>query len=71
MSEPFELEHVRVLRARPGDVVVLRLDGSPSDAVARWATARLKGFFPDNECLVIGGADLAVVRPDTAEETGA
>ncbi len=71
MSEPIDLEHVRVFRVQPGDTVVLRLDRSPSAAEAEFATARLKGFFPHNDCLVIGSGELAVVRPDKPEEVGA
>lgn len=65
MSEPIDLEHVRVLRIQPDDTVVLQLDRTVSAAEAHHVTARLKEFFPDNQCLVIGGGELTVARPES------
>lgn len=61
--DELDLEHVRVMRVKPGDVVVLTADAALSPEAVEHATDLLKERFPDNECIVVSGAELSVVRP--------
>lgn len=73
MSDPVDLEHVRILRLQPGDTVVLQLDYRAPTHVIHHAKDLLRATFPDNECLVLCEASLSVARaaerePGTVEE---
>ncbi|PWK81712.1 hypothetical protein C8D88_116124 [Lentzea atacamensis] len=64
MSVEIDLEHARVVRVQPGDVVVLRTDWPCSMQEVHAITQRVKRFFPDNECVVLSGAELEVFRSE-------
>lgn len=58
------LEHVRVLRVQPGDVITLTTDAPVDHQAADRIRQRLSQAFPNNECIVISGGELSVARPE-------
>ncbi len=67
-TEPVDLEHARVVRVQPGDVIALTVtEGRPSREWVAQQAHHLKEVFPDNRVVVLAHAELSVVRPDGAE----
>lgn len=65
---PMDLREVRVLRLQPGDVVVLNFTDRVTGMERDETLTRLAGMFPDHRCIVTERAELAVVRPDVADQ---
>jgi hypothetical protein len=63
-SNEVDLEHVRIVRVQPGDVVTLTTDGPLDPQAVERVRVKLSALFPDNECIVISGAELSVARPE-------
>lgn len=65
MTTPVDFESVKLLRLQPGDVVVLRLSGEPSEQDIADITERLKSTFPGHQAVVLSDdAELQVFRKD-------
>jgi hypothetical protein len=64
-ARPAELEHLRVLRLEPGDVLVLTCPDPLTFERAETLRARVKQEFPGHKVIVIdSGGSLGVVRSD-------
>lgn len=63
MSET-EIKQAEVVTLRPGDVVVLNTAHSISREAAEAIEEKLEAQFPDNECVVVTGGHLGVIRPE-------
>lgn len=62
------IEEIRVVRLRPGDVVVARSAVALDQEDSREIAEALKSLFPDNKCILLaGGIDIEVVRPEGSE----
>jgi hypothetical protein len=62
-----EVPEVRLLRVRPGDVVVIRLQGLVDLDVMDAMAKSMKALFPGNEVVVLeDGAEIEVLRKDGA-----
>lgn len=62
---PIELEDVKRLALRPGDVLVVRSSRPLTWEQMDDARALLQRNFPDHEVIVLGqGIDLEVMRPE-------
>ena len=62
MSVLEHLEHVRLMRIEPGDVVIARVDEhSPREAIHP-IKEDLQKVFPDNQVVVCRGVDLSIAR---------
>lgn len=60
-----ELEHVRLLRPQPGDIIVYRTDKMLSHDHAVNVHRSLVDLFPGHRCGIIdAGAELVIVRPE-------
>jgi len=65
VTEPVDLEHVRVMRVRPGDTIILTVpkDATPADAAQMMA--RMQDTWPVNKCVVLtDDTELSVVALD-------
>jgi len=61
MTEP-ELEHVKVMRLEPGDVIVARVAPGTTWEDAQRLKDTLQVKFPGHEAMVTAGAELDVLR---------
>lgn len=53
---------------QPGDILVLRVDGSLSAYDAALLRDRMRAEFPAHQCVILGnGVDLEVVRPEVVQ----
>lgn len=63
LRRPRLLRDLRVLRLKPGDVVVARVENLPTAALEQ-IRATLEGRFPDHQVLVVSGkVEMAAIRP--------
>ncbi|WP_106193905.1 hypothetical protein [Umezawaea tangerina] len=62
-----DLPEVRVVRVRPGDVLVLAYADPITPDDARRASELLKAEFPGHRAVITSRAELLVVRPDEAD----
>lgn len=63
MAQGIKLTEARVLRVEPGDVVAVITKHQVSAAGKTRIREQLREVWPDNDCLVLSAADLAVLRP--------
>lgn len=63
-NEPpqIDLQEVRVLRLRPGDILVLKAPADTTQQMFAELSQRMREEFPEHRTLVIVGVDLDVLR---------
>ncbi len=62
-----ELDSIKVVNLRPGDVIVIRFETLPTLIHMDRLKDTLKDLFPGHKCLILGdGAKVDVVRPSEA-----
>ncbi|MES2341736.1 MAG: hypothetical protein V4597_08660 [Pseudomonadota bacterium] len=72
MAETPEAVDVRRLRLRPGDVVVVKVEGRLSASDLACIEAELKAKIPDNQVLVIEqGVEIFTMGPEAEVEAPA
>lgn len=66
---PIAAPEVRILRLRPGDILVAKFDGQLSAQMAADAQRMMQRAAPGSECLIIdGNTELFVVRKEDASD---
>lgn len=63
-----KLREVRVMRLKPGDVIMLQVEHRHIDRETIVdLKARLEEEFPGHRCVVLSGCDLSIVRDEDSE----
>lgn len=67
------VERIQAIEIHPRDVVVITtrelMDDSELEKIRGFVRSRMERIFPDNQFIILNGADISIFRPSTNEST--